>query len=723
MLCRKRIVSFILAVLIFIPAVLLSGCSMSDIQQMRNQGSSVGAKWINSEIAGAISKDTPTNVKDDFFTAVNKDWILKQKLGPSGQIVDLFKPQETVNSQMVTLLTDPESTGYKNNTGVGMDREEIIHAGELVKKFAEAASDTAKRTEMGAEPLRPFIEAIENISTLDEFTEYMLDFHGRNIIGVPMITLNVGTTVENPEMNAAKIYPVDFSMLTLRDSFPYKSITAETIVLKEINSEMVRLILGKLGYSERECSTILADAYRYEMRLASKKANEQHTKNQSEYEQNYAVHLKTDELSELLEDFPIEEVLKAYGFDSASEYCVFEQDYMQKLADLYSERYLDEMKAYYIMHTVVTCADLLDPDTKDQVYYILNRGEMETEEDVLNATDDTDEIKAARALMKEYISQYIPAPFEMLYIAAYCSESQKEQLTEMLNEIRASVRNMLSEEEWMSEEGRRNCIEKLDCMTANILYPDRYISYKPLDFSDDTTLIEMVRDALFFEKCKKAQFIEMPVDRSLWDLTILPTTTVNAYNVPESNSINIMAGICAGGTVFDENRQYEENLAKLGTIVGHEITHSFDSQGYMYDKNGWKTDTLLTPADKSVFTSKVFSLSTWYAAISPMPGMSTYSANISYEAIADFGGMKSALGVAEKTKDFDYDLFFRSYAQLWRKVNTEELEKAYIAGDTHPLAYLRTNVTLQQFDEFLETYGIKPGDGMYLAEEDRITLW
>jgi len=39
------------------------------------------------------------------------------------------------------------------------------------------------------------------------------------------------------------------------------------------------------------------------------------------------------------------------------------------------------------------------------------------------------------------------------------------------------------------------------------------------------------------------------------------------------------------------------------------------------------------------------------------------------------------------------------------------------------LSYLRINGTLQQFDEFLDFYDIKPGDGMYLNPEDRVLVW
>ena len=43
--------------------------------------------------------------------------------------------------------------------------------------------------------------------------------------------------------------------------------------------------------------------------------------------------------------------------------------------------------------------------------------------------------------------------------------------------------------------------------------------------------------------------------------------------------------------------------------------------------------------------------------------------------------------------------------------------------DEHPMDYLRVNCTLQQFDEFLDCYGITEGDGMYLAPAERIMVW
>ena len=85
-------------------------------------------------------------------------------------------------------------------------------------------------------------------------------------------------------------------------------------------------------------------------------------------------------------------------------------------------------------------------------------------------------------------------------------------------------------------------------------------------------------------------------------------------------------------------------------------------------------------------------------------------------------GMKAVLRIAGEKKDFDYDKFFRAMADIWLLKDT--LQNAYKRiNNVHPMGYLRINCTLQQYDEFLNFYGIAEGDGMYLAPEDRVAIW
>ena len=81
------------------------------------------------------------------------------------------------------------------------------------------------------------------------------------------------------------------------------------------------------------------------------------------------------------------------------------------------------------------------------------------------------------------------------------------------------------------------------------------------------------------------------------------------------------------------------------------------------------------------------------------------------------------LRLAEKQESFNYDEFFRAFADNFAIQATRDFLIKRIATDIHPEEYLRINVTLSQFDEFLKTYDVKPGDGMYVAPEDRLAIW
>ena len=159
----------------------------------------------------------------------------------------------------------------------------------------------------------------------------------------------------------------------------------------------------------------------------------------------------------------------------------------------------------------------------------------------------------------------------------------------------------------------------------------------------------------------------------------------------------------------------------MGWVIGHEISHSFDSTGAQYDKDG-NLASWWTEDDYNAFLALNEKLANYYNNMHPWEGQNFYGNIMTGEACADMGGMRVMLRIAADREDFDYDVFFRSLAEVWFSKLT--LQKAYqIINDTHPMGYLRINATLQQFDEFLNFYGITEGDGMYLAPEDRVAIW
>ena len=93
------------------------------------------------------------------------------------------------------------------------------------------------------------------------------------------------------------------------------------------------------------------------------------------------------------------------------------------------------------------------------------------------------------------------------------------------------------------------------------------------------------------------------------------------------------------------------------------------------------------------------------------------------EVIPDLSSMKCILSIAAQKENFDYDAFFRQWARVMREKSSLEMVREKALYDSHPLEYMRINATLAQFEEFVDFYGIKEGDGMYITPEDRLEIW
>ena len=166
----------------------------------------------------------------------------------------------------------------------------------------------------------------------------------------------------------------------------------------------------------------------------------------------------------------------------------------------------------------------------------------------------------------------------------------------------------------------------------------------------------------------------------------------------------------------------EELYGGIGAVIGHEITHAFDTNGAQFDEKG-NLRNWWTKVDYEKFQDRAKRVREYYDNIVPFDGIHLNGAFIQTEAIADMTGLKAMLSILAQKPNADYDRFFRAYAKIWAYLATPQAIKYILYHDVHPLSYLRINVTLQQFDEFYRTYHVKKGDTMYLDPEDRILVW
>ena len=311
-----------------------------------------------------------------------------------------------------------------------------------------------------------------------------------------------------------------------------------------------------------------------------------------------------------------------------------------------------------------------------------------------------------------------PEVFEQSYIELSGDVETKQRVANLIEDVLEGYNAVMSEITWLSDTTKTNILRKLNKMSYQSCYSDRYLNFSEIDKTDidSASLLDLytryscalVKDALD----------HVPEDPFEWVWSVMPSYTVNAFYTVQYNSFVILNGVVPGFL----SESVEEFYGMLGFVIGHEITHAFDSSGSQYDENG-NYSSLMTATDRSNFNRRVNKLISFYNKISLFDGQKVDGDNVDGEATADMGGIRVMLKLAESIPDFDYDKFFRAAARTWCTQPYSQGEVDARLSDAHPFAYLRVNVTLAQFDKFYETYDIGPGDGMYIPEDQRISVW
>ena len=726
----KRKPLFLRLVAILLAALMLTGCSTESLLEKmegylpaipKNRTISKDSKWIDSSIDGSIDADTPTNVKDDFYTAVNRDFLLEPLPEGTTSLNLVTFIGEPFADKLTALYTiDPEDTAGSDPEI--LSPEKLAHIQELVHYFYAQGEDVQGRTEAGVEPLRPFLEDIERISSMEELTDYFCNTQGQNLYAIQLAPF----AVQAPDTNRAggnyTVMVMPEAELILTDRSCYADANSTGFGYDLYNRELLNSVLGRLGYSTAQIESLLAGCYRFECKLARCLPYASDLQGNDYWLEHDDIYTRED-LDALCGSFPLGAILDACGLGASETYTIPCAIQLQELGKLYHSKNLSDIKAYLEIHTVLSSVTLLDDETnalaEETKRQVEHKAKAASQEDM---TEEEAQDAAQQKIFSRFVAPYMLDAFQQMYVAHYCTAQQKAELTEITLRIQKAFRQTLEDSDWLSEETRAEALAKLDNMGLHVLYPDNLIDYTSLSFEGCTNLLDAVARINRFNMSLQTGLVNQKVDRSNWDMTQIPTTTVNAMYMPTNNSINILAGFLASDEAYSTEKTEEENLAAIGTIIGHEITHGFDTNGYAYDQDGhyrmWWTD-----ADRLSFDTRAANLIRFYSGLSPVADNAFLNgSNLSGEAIADMGGMKSALIVAKSIPDFDYDLFFRSYAKLWRTHDTY-MSELMAANDEHPLSVLRTNVTVSQFDEFQNTYDIQPGDGMYVAPENRILVW
>ena len=313
-----------------------------------------------------------------------------------------------------------------------------------------------------------------------------------------------------------------------------------------------------------------------------------------------------------------------------------------------------------------------------------------------------------------------------LYVARYFPASEKARAEEMVRHLVAAFAVRIDHLEWMAPATRAKAKAKLASLKVGVGYPDKWRDYSGLQVLRGDAFGNAER-AQLFEYRRNLAKLGRPVDRAEW---VMNPQLVNAVNLPAMNALNFPAAILQP-PFFDPDRDPVMDYGATGSVIGHEISHSFDDQGALFDADG-RLKNWWTKEDFAHFEAAGQRLVDQFNAYHPFPDISVNGKQTLSENIADVAGLSVAYDAwrltlsgkpAPKLQGFSGEqLFFLSFAQGWRDKIREAALRQRIVTDGHAPAEYRAD-TVRNLDAWYDAFSVKAGQKLYLAAPDRVRVW
>ena len=305
---------------------------------------------------------------------------------------------------------------------------------------------------------------------------------------------------------------------------------------------------------------------------------------------------------------------------------------------------------------------------------------------------------------------------EELYAEKYCSEETKKEVTALTRKLRDQYETLL-ENSWLSKDTKDAAINKLNSLVILVSHPDEFYQIGERYHLDDD-LFENTRKIRSSIYHSNGWAIKQEAPRDQWALY---SFEVNAAYDPISNSITVPNGILQA-PFYAKDSSAEENLAGVGFIIAHEITHAFDDTGAEFNENGRYKDWW-TERDRKGFERICNQVTSFYDQWEISNSARSDGSLTLGENMADLGAMSCTLGLMKNQGSRNYRLYFDTFADIWKTYNSKPYTEYLAENDSHSAAKLRVNRLVVNFQEFYDAYGITENDGMYVPPNQRVSMW
>jgi putative endopeptidase len=400
---------------------------------------------------------------------------------------------------------------------------------------------------------------------------------------------------------------------------------------------------------------------------------------------------------------------------------VREPSFATSFAGLWASEPVEDWQAWLAYHAIASRAPYLSSDLVEANFDFHGRT-------LTGAQELRDRWKRGVSLVQGVLGEAVGE----VYVARHFPPAHKERMEQLVAHLVEAYRESITALDWMGEETKAKALAKLDAFTPKIGYPVKWRDYSGLELRADD-LVGNVRRASAFEQDFELNKIGRPIDRDEWFMT---PQTVNAYYNPGMNEIVFPAAILQP-PFFDADADDAVNYGGIGAVIGHEIGHGFDDQGSKYDGQG-RLEDWWTQSDRAEFEKRTSALVEQYNGFSPAQLHGSHHVNGALtigENIGDLGGLSIALKAyrialgrpLDEAPEVDgltgVQRVLLGWAQVWRAKGRDEEIIRRLAVDPHSPDEVRCNAVVRNVDEFYTAFDVQPGDGLYLAPQERVRIW
>ena len=427
--------------------------------------------------------------------------------------------------------------------------------------------------------------------------------------------------------------------------------------------------------------------------------------------------MSTDQIIKTWPNVHFDLTLEEAGVPAQEKVIVQQPSYFDGLDAIFANTDLETLKAYQLANFIQGACGALSDDFYTASWDFFSR-------QMAGAQEQRPRWKRAMAVPNGLLGEAVGK----MYVERYFPASSKEKMITLVENLRTALGQHIDSLDWMSDETKARAHEKLASFTVKIGYPDKWKDYSTLEIDPSITYYENLRNASMWYVADNLSKLGKPTDKTEWGMT---PQTVNAYYNPTTNEICFPAAILQK-PFFDPDADDAVNYGAIGVVIGHEMSHGFDDQGSMFDAEGnmvnWWTEE-----DKAKFEEKGKKLAAQFDEIEIVPGVYANGSYTLGENIGDHGGLSIAYtamenAIAGNRPDLidgytPEQRFWLSYGAIWAQNITDQEKERLTTMDVHSLGENRVNVSIRNFGEFFEAFGIVEGDPMFRPEEERVHIW